>query len=53
MAAPKLSKYDVNINGIKHTLKLSAEDAERMGDVITPVKESKAPANKAVTPANK
>lgn len=50
--AAKLGHYEVNINGIRHELQLSAEDADRIG--ATEVKAApKAPANKAVaaTPA--
>jgi hypothetical protein len=53
--AAKLGHYEVNINGIRHEFKLNAEDAERMGatEVKKTTKEAKAPANKAVAPANK
>lgn len=48
----KIKEYEVNINGIKHNLQLTEEDAERIG--ATEVKAAKAaPANKAATPANK
>lgn len=48
----KIKEYEVNINGIRHTLQLTEEDAERVG--ATEVKAAKtAPANKAATPANK
>lgn len=48
----KLGHYEVNINGIRHELQLTPEDAENIGATL--VKESKAPANKAVeTPQNK
>jgi hypothetical protein len=43
----KLGIYEVNINGLRHELQLTAEDAERIG--ATEVKEAQAPANKAGT----
>jgi hypothetical protein len=43
----KLGVYEVNINGLRHELQLTAEDAERIG--ATEVKAAKAPANKAGT----
>lgn len=46
----KIKEYEVNINGIRHTLQLTEEDAERIG--ATEVK-AKTPANKAAAPANK
>jgi len=46
----KLGHYEVNINGIRHELQLSAEDAERIG--ATEVKKA-APANKAKAVENK
>ena len=49
--AAKLGHYEVNINGVKHEMQLTAEDADRIGATLK--KESKAPANKAATPANK
>lgn len=49
--AAKLGHYEVNVNGIRHEFQLTQEDADRIG--ATEVKASKAPANKAVTPATK
>ena len=49
--AAKLQEYEVNINGIRHTLQLNEEDADRIGATL--VKESKAPINKAANATNK
>lgn len=46
--AAKLAEYEVNINGIRHTLQLNAEDADRIGATLVKA-APKAPANKAVT----
>jgi hypothetical protein len=53
--AAKLAVYEVNINGIRHTLQMNAEDAERIGatEVKPAAKAATAPANKAVTPPAK
>ena len=47
--ADSRKEYEVDINGVKHTLLLTPEDAERYSDV----KELKAPANKAGSASNK
>lgn len=47
-----MNTYEVEINGVKTTLRLSDADAEARG--LTPVaNKSKTPANKSRTPANK
>lgn len=47
-----MNTYEVEINGVKTTLKLSDADAEARG--LKPVtNKAKAPANKSKTPANK
>ena len=43
-SAPKLEEYTVLINGIEHTMMLTAEDADRYESAS---KAKKAPANKA------
>lgn len=43
----KLATYEVNINGLRHVMQLTAEDAERIG--ATEVKAASAPANKSGT----
>lgn len=44
-----MKEYTVEINGVEHTLQLSAEDAERLG-----VKDaSKSTSNKSRTASNK
>lgn len=54
----KRKLYDVDVNGVKHTLKLSDEDAEsykeQFGDKIQPKSKARRPANKAAAaPQNK
>lgn len=49
--AVQLKEYEVQINGLPHTLLLSDEDA-KLYETAKPVKRE-TPANKAVTPANK
>ena len=53
----KLAKYEVNINGLRHVLQLTAEDAERIGatevKAESGTKEAQAPANKSGTATNK
>jgi hypothetical protein len=50
--AAKLGHYEVNINGIRHEMQLTAEEADRIG--ATEVKAAAAPANKAAAkPADK
>lgn len=44
-------EFIVDVNGIEHTMLLTPEDAETLYGENA--KESKAPANKARTPANK
>lgn len=48
-----MKTYEVEINGIKHTVQLDAEDAERYGEAAVEVKAVKAPQNKAVSAENK
>lgn len=52
---PDLKEYEVQINGIPHTVQLSDEDAKRdkSAQPVTRAKAASAPANKAVTPENK
>ena len=59
MAVEKMKRYNLNVNGVDHTIRLNDEDAEAykeaFGDKMTelPAKK-KAPANKAAAePANK
>lgn len=47
MAKDNRSLYEVTINGVKHTLKLDQDDADRYGDAAVKVDTKKAPANKA------
>lgn len=49
--ADKLEEYTVVINGIEHTMLLTAEDAERYGDNAK--KSGAAQTKKASAPANK
>ena len=49
-SAPKLEEYTVLINGIEHTMMLTADDAERYEQAS---KSKKAPANKARTAEDK
>jgi hypothetical protein len=51
--ADQRKPYAVTINGLEHTLLLSAEDAARYGEAAVEVKESPKPANKARTADNK
>ena len=51
MADPR-KEYEIEVSGIKHTVLLLPEDAERYGKDAVEVKAA-APANKAATPANK
>ncbi len=46
-----LKEYDVDINGITHTLQLSAEDAKRYEGATA--RKAAAPANKQAAPQNK
>lgn len=46
-----MDEYIVTINGIEHTMLLSAEDAERYGDSAK--KADKPATKKAAAPANK
>ena len=48
-----MKEYEVEINGIKHTLLLTPEDAERYGDSAVLVKQADQPANKSRTAQNK
>lgn len=49
-----MNEYEIEINGIKHTVLLSDEDAKKYGDAAAPVAEkAKAPGNKSRKPANK
>ena len=47
-----MKQYEVTIDGIKHTLQLSAEDAKKYASAKE-VKAADAPANKSRTPSNK
>lgn len=47
-----MKAYEVEINGVTHTLQLSAEDAKKYPDA-TEVKSADAPANKSRTASNK
>lgn len=47
-----MKEYEVEINGVKHTMQLTAEDAERFGESARLVKQA-APANKSRTTQNK
>jgi hypothetical protein len=47
-----MDEYEIEINGVPHTVQLSDEDAKRYGDAATPTK-GKQPANKSRKPANK
>lgn len=47
-----MKEYEVEINGIKHTMQLTAEDAERYGEDAVLVKQA-APSNKSRTADNK
>ena len=51
MADPR-KEYEIEVSGIKHTVLLLPEDAERYGKDAVEVKAA-TPANKAATPANK
>lgn len=50
--AQKRGHYEVNINGIRHTYKMTAEDAERVGATLIKgapaVKQATSPKNKAL-----
>lgn len=49
-----MKEYEVQINGMTHTVQLSDEDAEQYGKDAKPVtKQAKAPANKSRTADNK
>ena len=48
-----MKTYVVEINGVKHTFQLDAEDAKRYGDRAVEVKQDDAPANKSRTASNK
>jgi len=49
-----MNEYEIEINGIPHTVLLSDEDAKKYGDGAKPVSEkAKRAANKARKPANK
>jgi hypothetical protein len=50
MADDNRSEYTVTINGIEHTMLLTAEDAEAYGDKA---KKAGAATKKAAAPANK
>ena len=51
MADPR-KEYEIEVSGIKHTVLLLPEDAERYGKDAVEVKAA-APANKSAVPANK
>jgi hypothetical protein len=56
--APVTSPYEVDINGLPHTLMLTEEGAEAYGDRAkkkgsTPSTKAKTPANKSASTANK
>jgi len=44
-----MKEYEVEINGVKHTMLLDSEDAKRYGGAAVEVKEAAKPANKART----
>jgi hypothetical protein len=44
-----MKEYEVEINGLKHTLLLTAEDAASYGDAVVEVKQATKPANKSRT----
>lgn len=50
-----MREYEIDINGIPHTVNLSDADAARYGDRARPVETKRAPEskNKARTPNNK
>lgn len=48
-----MKTYEVEINGIKHTFQLDAEDAERYGARAVEVKQAEKPANKSRTASTK
>jgi hypothetical protein len=48
-----VQEYTVSINGIEHTMRLSADDAKRLGARSNVEVKKAAPADKAKTPANK
>lgn len=48
-----MKEYEVTINGIVHTMQLTAEDAERYGEDAVEVKGGSKPANKSRTADNK
>lgn len=50
-----LKEYEVQINGLPHTLQLSDKDAEQYEEQGAKLvkRETKAPTKKAATPANK
>lgn len=50
--ADSRKEYTVDINGVKHTMLLDSEDAERYGDRAVETK-SRTTANKARTAQNK
>lgn len=47
-----MKEYEVEINGVKHTLLLDPEDAKRYGDAAVETKQAE-PANKSRTAQNK
>jgi hypothetical protein len=50
-----MNLYEVELNGIVHTLQLSAEDAKRYPDAkkVGSAKAAEEPSNKSRTPSNK
>ena len=44
-----MKEYEVEINGLKHTMLLDADDAKRYGDDAVEVKQADKPANKSRT----
>jgi hypothetical protein len=59
MALEKMKRYNLNVNGVDHVIRLNDDDAEAhkdtFGDKLTPAKPKarKTAANKSRTPANK
>lgn len=49
----KVSKYEVEISGIKHVLQLTAEDAENIPGAKLVSEKSSTPANKSGSASNK
>lgn len=48
-----MKEYEVIIGGLRHTLQLTDEDAQRIGATPVEVKQAPKPANKSRRAANK